>query len=161
MFRGPSEPIGQLWSSHGDVDVTSCGGLPGRLRGGPRLYRAYLLKEGLRHKFSTTGKKANRPETGGILGTPLPHPGVRRDGGLHRAPPRGDRRRPRPHHGLSRTDRIPNTKIRLLTRIAFGFRSAEALIALAVLALGGHQPRTTGPHQTATDESVSAEKARS
>jgi Transposase len=33
-----------------------------------------------------------------------------------------------------------NTKIRLLTRIAFGFRSPEALIALALLALGGYRP---------------------
>lgn len=30
-----------------------------------------------------------------------------------------------------------NTKIRLLMRIAFGFRSATALIALAMLSLGG------------------------
>ena len=33
-----------------------------------------------------------------------------------------------------------NTKIRLITRIAFGFRSAQALIALAMLSLGGHKP---------------------
>jgi transposase len=37
-----------------------------------------------------------------------------------------------------------NTKIRLLTRIAFGFRSPEALIALAMLALGGHRPSLPG-----------------
>ncbi len=29
------------------------------------------------------------------------------------------------------------TKLRLLTRLAFGFRSADALIALAMLSLGG------------------------
>ena len=33
-----------------------------------------------------------------------------------------------------------NTKIRLLTRMAFGFHSAQALIALALLTLGGHRP---------------------
>lgn len=33
-----------------------------------------------------------------------------------------------------------NTKIRLLTGVAFGFRAPEALIALAMLALGGHRP---------------------
>ncbi|MGI5241051.1 ISL3 family transposase [Dactylosporangium sp. CA-139066] len=33
-----------------------------------------------------------------------------------------------------------NTKIRLITRTAFGFHSAEALIALAMLTLGGHRP---------------------
>jgi transposase len=40
-----------------------------------------------------------------------------------------------------------NTKIRLLTRIAFGFRSATALIALAMLSLGGHKLALPGrPH---------------
>ena len=35
-----------------------------------------------------------------------------------------------------------NTKLRLLTRIAFGFRSPEALVALAMLDLGGMCPPT-------------------
>jgi len=34
-----------------------------------------------------------------------------------------------------------NTKIRLLTRIAYGFRGPQPLIALALLALGSHPPR--------------------
>ena len=44
-------------------------------------------------------------------------------------------------HGLSngRVESM-NTKIRLITRIAFGFTSPEALIALAMLSLGGHKP---------------------
>jgi transposase len=33
-----------------------------------------------------------------------------------------------------------NTKIRLIVRMAFGFHSAEAIIALAMLNLGGHRP---------------------
>jgi transposase len=37
-----------------------------------------------------------------------------------------------------------NTKIRLLTRLAYGFRSPQALIALALLALGGHRPPLPG-----------------
>ena len=37
-----------------------------------------------------------------------------------------------------------NTKIRLLTRIAFGFHGPEPLIALAMLALGGHCPGLPG-----------------
>jgi hypothetical protein len=41
-------------------------------------------------------------------------------------------------HGLSNAlIESVNTKIRLLTRIAFGFRSPDALIALAMLSLGG------------------------
>ena len=37
-----------------------------------------------------------------------------------------------------------NTKIRLITRMAFGFKSPEALIALALLSLGGHRPALPG-----------------
>jgi transposase len=37
-----------------------------------------------------------------------------------------------------------NTRIRLIARRAFGFHSAEALIALAMLALGAFQPSLPG-----------------
>ncbi len=37
-----------------------------------------------------------------------------------------------------------NTKIRVLTRTAFGFRSPEALIAMAMLAVGGVCPELPG-----------------
>jgi transposase len=37
-----------------------------------------------------------------------------------------------------------NTRLRLLTRIAFGFRSANAMIALAMLSLGGYCPPLPG-----------------
>ena len=48
-------------------------------------------------------------------------------------------------HGLSNgLIESTNTKIRLLTRIAFGFRLPQALIALALLALGGHRPELPG-----------------
>ena len=48
-------------------------------------------------------------------------------------------------HGLS-NGRIEsmNTKIRLITRIAFGFQSPDALIALAMLSLGGPKPVLPG-----------------
>ncbi|GAA5226903.1 hypothetical protein GCM10025778_14360 [Paeniglutamicibacter antarcticus] len=48
-------------------------------------------------------------------------------------------------HGLS-NGRIEsmNTKIRLITRIAFGFKSPDALISLAMLSLGGHRPVLPG-----------------
>ncbi len=48
-------------------------------------------------------------------------------------------------HGLSngRIESI-NTRIRLITRIAFGFKSSDALIALAMLSLGGHKPALPG-----------------
>jgi transposase len=37
-----------------------------------------------------------------------------------------------------------NTKIRLLTRRSFGFKSPEALVALAMLSLGGLCPALPG-----------------
>ena len=48
-------------------------------------------------------------------------------------------------HGLSngRIESV-NTKIRLITRIAFGFATPEPLIALAMLSLGGHPPTLPG-----------------
>jgi transposase len=44
-------------------------------------------------------------------------------------------------HGLSNAlVESMNTKIRLIVRVAFGFHSAEAIIALAMLSLAGHRP---------------------
>jgi transposase len=48
-------------------------------------------------------------------------------------------------HGLSNgLIESVNTKIRLITRMAFGFRSPDALIALAMLSLGAHRPALPG-----------------
>lgn len=49
------------------------------------------------------------------------------------------------HQGLSNgLIESTNTKIRLLTRIAFGFKNTDALISLAMLALGGYRPALPG-----------------
>ncbi|MEO6653740.1 MAG: transposase, partial [Ilumatobacteraceae bacterium] len=48
-------------------------------------------------------------------------------------------------HGLSNAlIESTNTKILVLTRMAYGFKSPEALIALAMLSLGGHRPDLPG-----------------
>lgn len=48
-------------------------------------------------------------------------------------------------HGLSNgLIESTNTKIRLIKRMAYGFHSADALIALAMLNLGGHRPALLG-----------------
>jgi len=48
-------------------------------------------------------------------------------------------------HGLSQgLIESTNTKIRVLTRMAYGFKSPEALIALALLSLGGYRPGLPG-----------------
>jgi len=110
----------------------------------PRLHRAYLLKEGLRLVFQLPLEEA--AETLDVwVGW------ARRC----RIPAFIDlQRRIVKHrtsilaaieHGLSngRIESV-NTKIRLITRIAFGFRSPDALIALAMLSLGGHPPVLPG-----------------
>jgi transposase len=59
-------------------------------------------------------------------------------------------------HGLSNAlVESMNTKIRLIIRMAFGFHSAEAIIALAMLTLGGHRPTFPNrkPPDTPTDRS--------
>jgi transposase len=110
----------------------------------PRLHRAYLLKEGLRLVFSLDAAEAP---------TALDHwiSWARRC----QIPAFVDlQRRIVKHrtsilaaieHGLSngRIESV-NTKIRLITRIAFGFKKPDALIALAMLSLGGHPPTLPG-----------------
>ena len=110
----------------------------------PTLHRAYLLKEGLRLVFQLGYEEAVEALQAWI--------GWAR---RCRIPTFVDlQRRIVKHkasilaaieHGLSngRIESV-NTKIRLITRIAFGFKSSEALIALAMLNLGGHRPTLPG-----------------
>ena len=110
----------------------------------PRLHRAYLLKEGLRHVFAVKGeagkealdrwlswaRRCRIPAFVELARKIVKHrPAI--DAALE--------------HELSNAlVESTNTKIRLLTRVAFGFRSPEALIALAMLSLGGHRPALPG-----------------
>jgi len=110
----------------------------------PRLHRAYLLKEGLRYVFALKGAAgidaldrwlswARRCRIPAFVQ-------LARRISAHR-----DRIHAALEHDLSNA-RIEsaNTKIRLITRIAFGFRSPDSLIALAMLSLGGHKPVLPG-----------------
>jgi transposase len=110
----------------------------------PRLHRAYLLKEGLRYVFAAkgeAGKEALRRWLSWAARSRIPQ-------FVHlarRVKAQRDRIHATLDHGLSNAliESI-NTKIRLITRIAFGFRSPHALIALAMLSLGGHRPVLPG-----------------
>jgi len=110
----------------------------------PRLHRAYLLKEGLRYAFAVkgqAGKDALERWLSWARRCQIP--------AFVRLAARVTKARDTIHatlaHGLSNAlIESVNTKIRLLTRIAFGFRSPEALIALAMLSLGGHKPNLPG-----------------
>ena len=109
-----------------------------------RLYRAYLLKEGLRTVFRLPYVQAvialdrwiswaRRCRIPAFV--ELQQKITRHKASILAAI----------EHGLS-NGRIEsmNTKIRLITRIGFGFKSPAALIALAMLSLGGHQPALPG-----------------
>jgi transposase len=110
----------------------------------PRLYRAYLLKEGLRHVFAVKGQEgkdaldrwiswARRCRIPAFVA-------LARRIVTHRAAINATL-----EHNLSNAlIESTNTKIRLLTRVAFGFRSPEALIALTMLSLGGTPPTLPG-----------------
>ena len=110
----------------------------------PRLYRAYLLKEGLRLIFRLPPEEAadaleawirwaRRSRIASFVA-------LQRSITRHRASILAAI-----EHGLSNgLIESVNTKIRLLTRVAFGFRSPDALIALAMLTLGGHRPTLPG-----------------
>ena len=110
----------------------------------PRLHRAYLLKEGLRLVFSLDPAEAPAALDQWIgwarrcripAFVALQRRIVKHQDSILAAI----------EHGLSngRIESV-NTKIRLITRIAFGFKSPDALIALAMLTLGGHPPTLPG-----------------
>lgn len=110
----------------------------------PKLYRAYLLKEGLRVVFQLPHDHAIdalERWIGWARRCRIPaFVKLQRSIVKHRA-----RILAAIEHNLSNgLIESTNTKIRLLTRIAFGFHSAEALIALAMLTLGGHRPALPG-----------------
>jgi transposase len=110
----------------------------------PRLHRAYLLKEGLRYVFKTTGQEAHdalelwlawarRSQLPSFVDLAKKITKAREK--IHATL----------QHGLSNAlIEATNTKIRLLTRIAFGFHTPQPLIALAMLSLGGHRPTLPG-----------------
>ena len=106
----------------------------------PRLHRAYLLKEGLRYVFIAKGEAGKTALSRWLSWARR----CRIPAFVHlakRITAVRDRIDAALEHRLSNAlIESVNTKIRLLTRIAFGFRSADALIALAMLSLGGHRP---------------------
>jgi transposase len=117
-----------------------------------RLYRAYLLKEQFRQIIRLKGRQALR-----LLDTWLAW------AARSRIPAFVDAgRKIRRHldgfkatlkHGLSNAlVESTNTKIRVLTRMAFGFKKPEHLIALALLDRGGYRPPLPGRPTPPTDQ---------
>lgn len=110
----------------------------------PKLYRAHLLKEGLRHLVKVKGDEGKQALDRWLVwaarcGFPVfvtLGQRIRK----HRAAIDATLA-----HSLSNAlIESTNTKIRLLQRVAFGFADAHVLTVLAMLALGGHKPALPG-----------------
>lgn len=133
-----------LWKNPENLSVDQRAKLEWIAKTDPRLYRAYLLKEGLRHVFAVKGEEgkealdrwcswARRCRIPAFveLGRKIRRHRGAIDAALEL--------------GLSNAlIESTNTKIRLITRMAFGFKDVEALIALAMLSLGGYRPVLPG-----------------
>ncbi len=133
-----------LWKNPDNLTTNQQAKLAWIAKTDPRLHRAYLLKEGLRLIFGLDPAEAPAALDRWIdwarrcripAFVALQHRIVKHQASILAAI----------DHGLSngRIESV-NTKIRLLTRIAFGFTSPDALIALAMLTLGGHPPSLPG-----------------
>lgn len=133
-----------LWKNPENLTAYQAHQLEWVARTDPRLYRAYLLKEALRYAMRRKGEEgkdaleawigwARRSQIKAFieLAAKIEDHQDAIDAALD--------------SGLSNgLIESTNTKIRLLTRIAFGFHGPEPLIALAMLALGGHSPHLPG-----------------
>ncbi len=133
-----------LWKNPGDLTGRQRHQLDWIAKTDPRLWRAYLLKEGLRYVFAVKGdegkaaldrwvgwaRRSRMPAFVQLQRRIVAHRAaidIALDTGLSQ--------------GLVEST---NTKIRLLTRIAFGFHSYQPLVALAMLSLGAQPPRLPG-----------------
>ena len=129
-----------LWKNPGNLTERQSAKLAWIAKTSPRLHRAYLLKEGLRLVFQLGFEEAGEALSrwiGWARRSRIP-------AFVHlqrRIVAQRDAILAAIEHGLSngRIESV-NTKIRLVTRMAFGFRSPAPLIALAMLSLGGHKP---------------------
>ncbi|GAA5228487.1 ISL3-like element ISAar34 family transposase [Paeniglutamicibacter antarcticus] len=133
-----------LWKNPEDLTVKQKVKLDWIVQIDPRLGRAYYLKEGLRtifrlphadavvalDKWVSWARRCRIPAFVKLQKSIVKH----REAILASI-----------EHGLS-NGRIEsmNTKIRLITRVAFGFKAPEALIGLAMLSLGGRKPVLPG-----------------
>jgi transposase len=129
-----------LWKNPEDLTRRQRGKLARIARVNQRLYRAYLLKEELRLVFKVKGPRAVALLEAWLAWARrcrIPaFVALARSVSTHRQPIVASLL-----HGASnaRVESV-NTRLRLLTRIAFGFRSTNALIGLAMLSLGGLCP---------------------
>ena len=133
-----------LWKNPEDLTARQEAKLAWVAKVNGRLYRAYLLKEQFRQIIAVKGRRALMMLEAWLAWTARSRIPAFVELG----------RRIRKNlpgieaallHGLSNAlIESTNTKLRLLTRIAYGFKQPEHLIALALLDRGGHLPPLPG-----------------
>lgn len=133
-----------LWKNPEDLTMRQHDKLTWIARTDPRLWRAYLLKEGLRHVFKIKGAAGrtalDRWQSWAARCRIPAFIDLARKIKRHRAEIDNAL-----DHGLSNAlIESMNTKIRRIARTAYGFADPEALIALALLAHGGYRPELPG-----------------
>jgi transposase len=133
-----------LWKNPGDLTTSQQAKLAWIEKAHPYLYRAWLLKEGLRLPFQLKGQEGKDAIDRWLTWAArcrIPEfvelgRKVRRHlQSIHAT---------LDHHLSNGRIESVNTKIRVITRMAFGFRNPAALIALAMLTLGGLRPDLPG-----------------
>jgi transposase len=133
-----------LWKNPADLSTRQTATLAKIAETNEPLYRAYLLKEQFRVIFTLRGTEAilllDEWLTWARRSQLKPFVELARLIAKHRRGVEATLT-----HGLSNgLIESVNTRIRLITRVAFGFRSPEALIALAMLKTGGYCPSLPG-----------------
>jgi len=133
-----------LWKNPEDLTERQAEKLAWIAATSPVLYRAYLLKEGLRYVFKVKGEDGKQALDRWISWAQrcrIPaFTDLAKTIRKHRAAIDATL-----EHGLSNAlIESTNTKIRLLQRVAYGFTNPEALIGLAMLSLGAHPPQLPG-----------------
>ncbi len=133
-----------LWKNPGNLTGPQQAKLAWIEKTHPRLWRAYLLKEGLRLPFQLKGEEGKY-----ALSRWLSWAARCRIPEFTELAKKIRKHLPSIHatldHGLSNgLIESVNTKIRVITRMAFGFHNPAALIGLAMLALGGLRPPLPG-----------------
>ena len=133
-----------LWKNPEDLTDTQVDKLAWIAKTDPKLHCAYLLKEGLRHVFAVKGQEgidalnrwlswARRCQIPSFV--KLAKTIAKRRASIEAA---------LTHNMSNALVESTNTKIRVLTRVAFGFKSPQALIAPAMLSLGSYRPALPG-----------------
>ncbi|MGH3402993.1 MAG: ISL3 family transposase [Streptosporangiaceae bacterium] len=135
-----------LWKNEGDLTARQQARLAWIEKTHPYLYRAWLLKEGIRVIFQLKGQPkaaADALDKWLAWAARCRIPQFVRLGQTIRAHRKGIEAalEHRLSNGLIES---VNTKIRVITRMAFGFHHPAALIGLAMLTLGGLRPQLPG-----------------